>query len=72
VKKRDLEQELKKLGWWFKRHGSNHDIWTDGEAEEAVPRHREINEILARSILKMAIKTNKGKINENSRKSMEK
>lgn len=61
MKKRDLEQELKMLGWWFKRHGGNHDIWTNGEAEEAVPRHREINEILAQSILKMVRKINKGR-----------
>ncbi len=27
-------------------------VWTDGEREEAVPRHREINEQLARAILR--------------------
>ncbi len=36
------------------RRGGRHDVWTDGEREEAVPRHREINEQLARAILRRA------------------
>jgi mRNA interferase HicA len=51
MKRKLLEIELKSLGWWFLRHGGNHDIWTDGERQEAIPRHNEINEKLARSIL---------------------
>jgi mRNA interferase HicA len=35
----------------FLRHGKRHDIWTDGEPEEAIPRHNEINEKLAKAIL---------------------
>jgi len=31
MKKRDLEKELICLGWWFKREGGNHEIWTNGE-----------------------------------------
>ena len=54
MKKRDLEKALRQLGWRFLRHGKKHDVWTDGEREEAVPRHREINEILARVILRRA------------------
>ena len=54
MKKRDLEKSLRQLGWRFLRHGKKHDVWTDGEREEAVPRHREINEILARVILRRA------------------
>ena len=54
MKKRDLEKGLRQLGWRFLRHGKKHDVWTDGEREEAVPRHREINEILARVILRRA------------------
>lgn len=52
VKRRDLEKELTDLGWWFLRRGGRHDVWTDGEREEAIPRHREINEQLARAILR--------------------
>ena len=54
MKKRDLEKALRQLGWRFLRHGKKHDVWTDGEREEAVPRHREVNEILARVILRRA------------------
>lgn len=51
MKRKLLEIELKKQGWWFLRHGRNHDIWTDGDRQEPIPRHNEINEQLARSIL---------------------
>ena len=54
VKRRDLETALAKCGWRFLRSGGRHDVWTDGEREEAVPRHREINERLARTILRRA------------------
>jgi len=52
MQKRALEQKLRELGWRFKRHGGKHDIWTDGEKEEQIPRHREINERLADKIIK--------------------
>ena len=54
MKKRDLENALRKVGWAFFRHGKRHDIWTDGEREEAIPRHNKINEKLARAILRRA------------------
>ena len=54
VKRRELEKELRQLGWWFLRHGGHHDVWTDGERQEAVPRHVEVNEKLARAILRRA------------------
>ncbi len=54
MKKVDLGKELNRLGWWFKREGGNHEIWTNGEDTEAVPRHREINENLAKKILRVA------------------
>ncbi len=55
MKKRDLERRLKVLGWYFLRHGSNHDIWTNGNEQIEIPRHPEINEKLARyGILKVA------------------
>jgi len=51
MKKRALEKTLNKLGWWLKREGGGHAIWTNGEDTESVPRHREINEILAKKII---------------------
>jgi mRNA interferase HicA len=54
MKKIDLEKKLHKLGWYLKRHGGNHDIWTNGEITESVPRHPEVIEGLAKKILKKA------------------
>ena len=51
VKRRELEKALKDLGWRLLRHGGNHDVWTDGEKQEAIPRHIEISERLARAVL---------------------
>jgi len=45
---------MAKLGWRFARHGGRHDVWTNGEREEAIPRHPELNELLARAILRRA------------------
>ncbi|MDD6057532.1 MAG: toxin-antitoxin system, toxin component, HicA family protein [Clostridiales bacterium] len=39
-------------GFRFKRHGSNHDIDARGSDEEQVPRHKEINEKLAKVIIR--------------------
>lgn len=52
LKKRDLEKKFKQGGWWLKRHGGNHDVWTNGRKEEQIPRHPEVNERLAKGILK--------------------
>ena len=54
MKRRELEKRLQKLGWKLDRHGSRHDIWTNGEYEIAIPRHNEINEYTAKAILKEA------------------
>ena len=56
VKRRELEKKLRGLGWSFLRHGGKHDVWTnsDGTRSEYVPRHTEINEDLAKTILKNA------------------
>ena len=40
--------------WRFLRHGAKHDVWTDGERQEPTPRHTDINEKLARAILRRA------------------
>jgi len=52
MKQRDLIKKLEKVGFEFCRNGSNHDIYTRGDDEEQIPRHREINEKLARAILR--------------------
>ncbi|MDA0336701.1 MAG: type II toxin-antitoxin system HicA family toxin [bacterium] len=56
MKRRELEKLLHQLGWRLLRHGAKHDIWTNGDQEEAIPRHSEINEMLARMIVKNARK----------------
>ena len=55
MKKNILERKLKDLGWYLLRQGGNHEVWTNGEITEPIPRHREINEILAKKIIKKAI-----------------
>lgn len=54
MKQADLVKTLKKHGWTFLRHGSNHDIYTDGTHNISVPRHREIKERTAKIILEEA------------------
>lgn len=54
MKKQDLEKKLSKVGWWLDHHGGNHDVWTNGKIFEPVPRHTEVNELLAKKILKKA------------------
>ncbi len=54
MKRTDLEKLLTKLGWVLNRHGAKHDVWSNGERKIAVPRHSEINEYTAQSILKDA------------------
>lgn len=39
-------------GFVFERHGSNHDIYTRDGVKETIPRHNEIDERLAKAILK--------------------
>lgn len=52
MKQRDLIKELKKLGFRYERHGGNHDIYVRGKDIEMIPRHKEINEKLAKAILR--------------------
>ena len=59
MKRKELEKALIKRVWWFFRHGGRHDIWTDGNRQEPIPRHAEINEKLARSILRKVKKGRK-------------
>ena len=52
MKRTDLIKKLEENGFVFERHGGGHDIYVKGKVKETIPRHREINEILARAILK--------------------
>jgi len=56
MRRRELEKRLKKAGWHFLRHRGNHNVWTDGEQQEAIPRHNEINEQLAKTILRRVLR----------------
>lgn len=52
MKRKDLIKLLLSNGWWLLREGANHDIYTNGQRSEPIPRHREINELLAKAIIK--------------------
>ena len=52
LKQRDLIKKLKSIGFEFEWHVSNHDIYKRGNDEEQIPRHKEINERLAKAILR--------------------
>ena len=52
MKRRDLEKLLLQNGWTLYRSGGNHDIYAKGKEKEPIPRHREIDEELAKAIIK--------------------
>ena len=54
MKRRDLVSALERGGCVLLRHGAKHDIYHQPASgkSEPVPRHREINELLANKILK--------------------
>ena len=52
MKQKDLIKRLESKGWYFLKHGSNHDIYTNGKDIEPIPRHKEVNEQLAKAIIK--------------------
>jgi len=54
MKRTDLIRKLDEAGCVFLRHGGNHDWYHNPKtgASQPVPRHREINEFLAKHILK--------------------
>ncbi len=53
MKRHDLVRRLEKMGCVLLRHGGRHDIYHNPDTgnSEPVPRHGEINEILAKRIL---------------------
>lgn len=52
MKRRDLIKLLESNGWYLKRNGGNHDIYTNGKDTEPVPRSKEIKEMTAQGIIK--------------------
>ena len=54
MKQTDLIKILKKNGYEFSRHGGNHDVYVKDSTKIAVPRHREVKEFTAKTILKEA------------------
>ena len=54
MKRRDLIRRIEELGAVFIRHGGKHDWYQNIKTKFAqpVPRHTEINEMLAKSIIK--------------------
>ena len=54
MKRKELERKLRIAGCYLKREGASHSLWINPKTGivEAVPRHREIKEPLARKILK--------------------
>ena len=52
MKRRELIRLLEKNGWYLKRNGHDHDIYTNGVVSEPIPRHTEIKERLAKRIVK--------------------
>ena len=54
MKRRDLDRRLRIAGCYLKREGTSHSLWINPKngVMEAVPRHIEIKEPLAKKILK--------------------
>lgn len=54
MKRRDLERKLRIAGCYLKREGGSHFHWINPKigVVEAIPRHKEIKEPLAKKILK--------------------
>jgi predicted RNA binding protein YcfA (HicA-like mRNA interferase family) len=55
MKRRDLVKELENMGCVFIRHGGKHDWYQNPKTKvsQPVPRHRKINDNLAKHIKKM-------------------
>ena len=54
MKRRDLVKVLENMGCVLTRHGGRHDWYTNPGTKQSqpVPRHNEINEYLAKAIIK--------------------
>ncbi|MBK6495941.1 MAG: type II toxin-antitoxin system HicA family toxin [Gemmatimonadetes bacterium] len=54
MKRRDLVRLVTEAGCRLVREGANHSLWINPATDSVstIPRHREINELLARKILR--------------------
>jgi hypothetical protein len=54
LKRIKLLKEISKHGAVFVRHGANHDVYENPRTNTStqVPRHNEINELVAKAIIK--------------------
>lgn len=52
MKQRDLIKKLEDAGFQFYRYGGNHDVYIRNGEIEKIPRHKEINEQLAKAIIR--------------------
>ena len=52
MKRRDLIKLLEENGWYFKRQGGNHDIYTNGKDIEPISRQKDIKEAVANAIIR--------------------
>jgi len=52
MKRRLLEKKLRKAGCYLKREGKSHSLWLNPKtgAKEAIPRHADVKEMLAKKI----------------------
>ncbi len=52
MKRDDLPRHLRQFGWVLLREGGKHSVFVNRAAQKstAIPRHREINDFLARKI----------------------
>jgi len=57
MKRNDLIRRLEQAGCFFIRHGGKHDWYQNPQTgvSQPIPRHREINENLAKHILKLLL-----------------
>lgn len=60
MKHRDLIDKLNAAGCHLLRHGAKHDIYHNPKTgkSQPVPRHKEINELLAKKIVRDLTKEN--------------
>ena len=52
MKRRDLIKMLEAAGFTLQKSKGGHDKYVRGNETEMVPRHREVNEMLAKAIIK--------------------
>jgi predicted RNA binding protein YcfA (HicA-like mRNA interferase family) len=54
MKRKDLIDKIESLGCILIRHGNKHDIYHNPKTgmTQPIPRHREINEFLAKKIIR--------------------